>query len=618
MPDYSEFDQVWLVRSAGMVLGPFSISELRDALRSKQISILDEVRTPKERWNFIREFKDLAAIVKEIREQIEERKEKTDAAIDFEATRPLLQALESDITAVNIPLRKPNLKLEPAPAIDELTPVPTQTVSIQLNPPQPIVVAPVQTKSEWTQAPAPTSPVVSGSKVPKPFQKPQPLSFAHHETKSTNRKGLWFGLLGGLGLAVIVLLALYGLSGRGGIETINGNDLYRLAKLAKLRGRLDKAVDLFLQAEHKSVARPELEMEFIPLILSSNHDAATVKTILERDQAQVDPYHFQVWSALANMQLSEFLAAQKIWNEMMDLQPQDGVVHLNRMINSYYLGDEDSVAVEQRKLDEVGAKLAPAIQNHPLRLIVPVLMKLQSWNKTNDFRMDPELTKIVNQMDQVIKQGSIYSYELSLLQGLLLMKTSAPGADAVLSKMLDMDPLQSRANWPAVEIDSQLLDANRWVSLCNELVETPLPELQKALLKVQCQVLSGQGAVALQGLEQLEATVGPQALIDRWHGYLLASQGQYVQAKTFAAKDLGTLAHQVLVRSCLETKDFECAEKNLSEANAAKVFYIEYLTRINLARNRKDNAVKVLATGISQFPNYRPFWELQEEFSGAH
>jgi tetratricopeptide (TPR) repeat protein len=70
-------DKIWLVRSATRILGPFNIDEIQNLLLTRQISIIDEIRSTKSRWSYIRENKDFAEIVKKVREQLDTLSENT-------------------------------------------------------------------------------------------------------------------------------------------------------------------------------------------------------------------------------------------------------------------------------------------------------------------------------------------------------------------------------------------------------------------------------------------------------------------------------------------------------------------------------------------------------------
>lgn len=60
----------WLVRSSGRILGPFSDAELEEKILRKEISIIDEISTPWQRWNFVREFPMFYDAVEKVRQSV--------------------------------------------------------------------------------------------------------------------------------------------------------------------------------------------------------------------------------------------------------------------------------------------------------------------------------------------------------------------------------------------------------------------------------------------------------------------------------------------------------------------------------------------------------------------
>jgi hypothetical protein len=60
----------WLVRSSGRVLGPFSDKELEEKIIKKEISIIDEISTPWQRWDFVREFPMFYDAVEKVRQSV--------------------------------------------------------------------------------------------------------------------------------------------------------------------------------------------------------------------------------------------------------------------------------------------------------------------------------------------------------------------------------------------------------------------------------------------------------------------------------------------------------------------------------------------------------------------
>lgn len=59
----------WLVKSSGRVLGPWTIEAIIEQIKSRNISILDEVKDPLNRWLFIQEHQLLTSAVRQVRDE---------------------------------------------------------------------------------------------------------------------------------------------------------------------------------------------------------------------------------------------------------------------------------------------------------------------------------------------------------------------------------------------------------------------------------------------------------------------------------------------------------------------------------------------------------------------
>lgn len=64
-------DQIWIVKASERILGPFTISDLAVAVRSKEVGLLDEAKNPNSRWTFIRDLPELQAAVLELANESE-------------------------------------------------------------------------------------------------------------------------------------------------------------------------------------------------------------------------------------------------------------------------------------------------------------------------------------------------------------------------------------------------------------------------------------------------------------------------------------------------------------------------------------------------------------------
>jgi len=59
-------DKIWIIKSSGRLIGPLFISEVVIHLQQQSLSVIDEIRSPYERWRFIREKEVVMALLKQM------------------------------------------------------------------------------------------------------------------------------------------------------------------------------------------------------------------------------------------------------------------------------------------------------------------------------------------------------------------------------------------------------------------------------------------------------------------------------------------------------------------------------------------------------------------------
>src|SRR5690348_10923255 len=91
----------WLVKSGGRVLGPFTQAKLEELLRSREISVLDEVSVPMRRWHTIQIHPDLTELVETLRRtNVSDKTEATWTPTNATGnlTQTVTESLDSELT----------------------------------------------------------------------------------------------------------------------------------------------------------------------------------------------------------------------------------------------------------------------------------------------------------------------------------------------------------------------------------------------------------------------------------------------------------------------------------------------------------------------------------------
>lgn len=92
-------DSMWLVKSSGRILGPFPSAKIADLLRTREVSVLDEVSPPLRRWLTIQYHDDFREVVEGLRKaSLSERTEASWTPGTSNLTQTLTDVSDGELT----------------------------------------------------------------------------------------------------------------------------------------------------------------------------------------------------------------------------------------------------------------------------------------------------------------------------------------------------------------------------------------------------------------------------------------------------------------------------------------------------------------------------------------
>jgi len=92
-------ESTWLVKSSGRILGPFPGGKIAELIRSREISVLDEISQPNKRWQTIQYHEQFREVVDSMRKaSLSERTEATWTPGTSNLTQTLTDLSDSDLT----------------------------------------------------------------------------------------------------------------------------------------------------------------------------------------------------------------------------------------------------------------------------------------------------------------------------------------------------------------------------------------------------------------------------------------------------------------------------------------------------------------------------------------
>lgn len=108
--DVNPKEKMWLIRTSSRLIGPYSLEEVVELLTYNQISVVDEIRRPKSRWNFVRDYPYLTESVKNNRDKLNLNNTKTSPlsiitssfskTANIEGTKSILQPINVDFDEI--------------------------------------------------------------------------------------------------------------------------------------------------------------------------------------------------------------------------------------------------------------------------------------------------------------------------------------------------------------------------------------------------------------------------------------------------------------------------------------------------------------------------------------
>ncbi len=576
-------EKVWLIKSSTRIIGPYSLKEISEYIMRRQISILDEMKGPMQRWSYVRENPFLKEIIEAIRREQDSSKEDTVT---------IATQTSASIT-----------KTEPMGA-----PLDENSGSFMIKGANSAV--PAETTANTLKEAVPISNGVPPGYIPK--IPPRAYGSAPPRKKNSAFKTIYQSIfLGAIGLMIVSVTLRYVNFYKQDLakEKIYGDSIQRALKYRSL-GLNEASLREYNRASQIQTPDLDTQIAIAPLLVALPSLAPQGRAILESAvQTKKGAREWQV-AASAAIGLSYWgiddAKAEAYWMEALNLDVKNEILLLN--LSALYL--------KKHRYNEFRSHLAKISASHPLAKYMKALAVVEKKEFNKESLAKLETGSATKETDFVLRpERELLSMYIKFRANLLTQEEIQKYVDQFpgVGRQMVKDPLIA---WPVVNQDYLL-------SLCREMHEGVTKNFETEnvanLLLSRCLLESGRDYELADKLKLMTTKDPANDLVIRLNIYSLFLSERYedVRALIDDRTDVYT-AKLGLIRalSCQKIDDYKCVEQNLSEMNTllSENPYAYYILAANeFHKSSKESAYKFIREGLARYPEFIPLIELRDE-----
>ncbi len=554
-----------LVKSSGVVIGPFRFDEIVEQLKSKKIALIDEVRSPNERWTFIREHRDFLKIIQKIREEIHSLRDES--------------SLTNSVTITDT-AKIDNFVMD---VVEDSQPKLVQGAIESLSHSK-------RRKSD----PGSTFTYDLDEKI-KP------------KLKESGRRAsviAWsvFGLM-------IVGFAVTKLSGLWGSAHYSFDDYINLAKSNLASGQYERALDFYHKAESIKSIPPTVRLQFIPFLMSLENQNIQSRQVLEQlkenladEVSQKEISELLALSYLREGQLSE---AETKYRELAQGKEANNSIKLNLI----------EVLLLQEKYSEA-QKVIVENQNSQ-GLVEPLLWYYKAisvYKQSNSIAVaDSVISESVSDLTRFIQTTPEKKAEALLILTVLQKKMGRYlDVAQTLKDLLNTSPELSLNHLRNPKVHEEIFDWGYLRLICQDLQKDVAPSPLFMGAAAYCSYQQNDLKTALDIMDTARKQYSSESVLLGLQGFLLKKVNRSEEAivlNELPGATANLLLMEVRAQICLEKNDFECSEKVWNQVLAADEKNLEAisgLAQLKLLEGDKNSAQELINRGLAASPKYKP------------
>lgn len=575
-------ESAWLVKSSGRIIGPFSTDRIAELLRSREISVLDEVSRPLRRWQTIQyhdEFKDIVESMRKA--NLSERTEATwtPTGITSNLTQTLTDLTDGELTEE---------------ISDEITFSSTA---------KEIVIHNVQEQRAANTVSA------AGR-----FQPSQIQNTAIQRQVEKTTRGLWVA-------TILILLIVFAFIAK---KRMNGAGF----DVRPTQARVKQNVVAAVQIGHYADALKELKNYFTDpgqagelaiyygsLLIQVENQTTVGRRLLNQVLSAHRPEVKQAYTGLGVADLidGQLDSAQINFEKALEVDPTFVPAIINQSFLYIQKGDYQRAKQLAQKAMNLGTNQAEAL----LGLAEAQLYLYKVNSNINDLMRVNRLLKeyLARQYDYAAELG-FYSLYFDYLHG-------DKNLDDKIGHYLDRDPemtgdhrhnvfiYRGRANWKILS------------RFCEQMSDKIGDSARTSNFLAACYAYEGRWDSARRNIEKAVNQSPRDALTQAWYSVVLKESGDPEQASVVLgrANEYNRKGEYVLpalmqARFCEKNKDAECARENwqrIYERNLDSLPAVAGMAWVYAQNKTYGEAVKLIDKGLKISSEYIPLLELRQQ-----
>lgn len=573
-------DVQWLVKSSGRILGPYSAEQVGELLKTRELSLLDEVQSPGRRWLTVQYHESFRAIVESVRKS--SLSDKTEGNWTPTTTGGLTMTL-TDVVDGDL----------------------TEEITGYNNTQREIVIHNVHEQAQ-------SVPVSLGSGR---YQAAGAQNVAVQQRVEKTTRGLWI-------VTAVILLAV-GIFifqkrvGKGALEPKATFASLKLDVVSDVQvGSYASALNKMKSYFPDPMQAGELSIYYGSLLIQLENQTLVGRRLLNNVISANRPEAKQAYTGLGIADLidNQLDSAQENFNKALQIDAGYVPAQINLAVTALLKGDYEGARQQAMRTMQSGSKQAEAI----LTLAEAELYLFKGGHGNGGLQ---QVSKLIEEYRG--KGGWDYAAELDFYKLYLDYLRGDRAMDEKLAAYLDQDPQLTNDHRHSIFIYRGHMQWKVLARLCEQMTEKLGDGARVAALLASCYSHEGRWENARQQIDRGVAQSPKDPLVQAWNSYILKEGGDADQASVilgrtseFNRRGEFVLPNILQARFCQQLGDVDCADLSWKKVRDRDLNYLPAVAGLAWVHTQKaahGEAMKYLEQGLRISADYIPILQLKQK-----